>query len=220
MSLVWDILSHAFHLCKKAVHKSSAPCDVVSWQRNAVQGDLQSCLSVVQWPTSGYSLVGVWGCIHPFTKELLWIWSTAFLLNLDLFWTSLYVVAYWKGSHSIIITGQRKLLWTKEVENFTSNVTFYLLGFFDSVGHGSRSHSTVMAQSFISNTETSQKRVWDFPDRNSAERLASKSSLVRYGLCAAKLNRCQCCLCSGCSHYQETALRSKSPAPLSIMSQK
>lgn len=57
-----------------------------------------------------------------------------------------------------------------------------------------------MAQSFISNTETSQKRLWDFPDRDSAERLTSKSSLVRYGLCAAKLNRCHCCLCLGCSH--------------------
>ncbi|NXY31360.1 SPTN5 protein, partial [Pomatorhinus ruficollis] len=49
----------------------------------------------------------------------------------------------------------------------------------NNIGHGNRSHSTVMAQSFISNTESSQKRVWDFPDRDSAERLTSKSSLVR-----------------------------------------
>ncbi|NXQ26015.1 SPTN5 protein, partial [Alaudala cheleensis] len=49
----------------------------------------------------------------------------------------------------------------------------------NNIGHGNRSHSTVMAQSFISNTETSQKRVWDFPDRDSAERLTSRSSLLR-----------------------------------------
>ncbi|NWZ66645.1 SPTN5 protein, partial [Acrocephalus arundinaceus] len=49
----------------------------------------------------------------------------------------------------------------------------------NNIGHGNRSHSTVMAQSFISNTETSQKRVWDFADRDSAERLTSKGSLLR-----------------------------------------
>ncbi|NWT70613.1 SPTN5 protein, partial [Prunella himalayana] len=49
----------------------------------------------------------------------------------------------------------------------------------NNIGYGSRSHSTVMAQTFISNSETSQKRVWDFPDRDSAERLSSKSSLLR-----------------------------------------
>ncbi|NXD33924.1 SPTN5 protein, partial [Copsychus sechellarum] len=49
----------------------------------------------------------------------------------------------------------------------------------NNIGHGNRSHSTVMAQSFISSTETSQKRAWDFPDRDSAERLTSKSSLLR-----------------------------------------
>ncbi|RLW10075.1 hypothetical protein DV515_00002287, partial [Chloebia gouldiae] len=47
------------------------------------------------------------------------------------------------------------------------------------IGHGNRSHSTVMAQTLISNTETSQKKMWDFPDRDSAERLSSKSSLLR-----------------------------------------
>ncbi|NWY43671.1 SPTN5 protein, partial [Sylvia atricapilla] len=49
----------------------------------------------------------------------------------------------------------------------------------NNIGHSNRSHSTVTAQSFISNTEASQKRVWDFPDRVSAERLTSKSSLMR-----------------------------------------
>ncbi|NXC11410.1 SPTN5 protein, partial [Orthonyx spaldingii] len=49
----------------------------------------------------------------------------------------------------------------------------------NNIGHGNRSHSTMMVQTFISNTETSQKRVWDFPDRDSAERQTSKSSLLR-----------------------------------------
>ncbi|NWV85162.1 SPTN5 protein, partial [Dasyornis broadbenti] len=49
----------------------------------------------------------------------------------------------------------------------------------NNIGHSNRSHSTVMVQTFISNSETSQKRVWDFPDRDSAERLTSKSSLPR-----------------------------------------
>ncbi|KAI1237885.1 hypothetical protein IHE44_0013976 [Lamprotornis superbus] len=49
----------------------------------------------------------------------------------------------------------------------------------NNIGHDNRSHSTVMVQSLISNTETSQKRVWDFPDRDSADRLTSRSSLLR-----------------------------------------
>ncbi|NXE64048.1 SPTN5 protein, partial [Calcarius ornatus] len=49
----------------------------------------------------------------------------------------------------------------------------------NNIGHGNRSHSAVMAQTFLSNTETSQKRVWGFPDRDSAERLSSKGSLLR-----------------------------------------
>ncbi|NWW71973.1 SPTN5 protein, partial [Climacteris rufus] len=49
----------------------------------------------------------------------------------------------------------------------------------NNIGHGNSSHSTAMVQTFISNTETSQKSVWDFPDRDSAERLSSKSSLLR-----------------------------------------
>ncbi|NXG68257.1 SPTN5 protein, partial [Baryphthengus martii] len=47
------------------------------------------------------------------------------------------------------------------------------------IGHSSRSNSTVMVQPLNPNTETSQTRLWDFPDRESAERLASKSSLLR-----------------------------------------
>ncbi|KAM9654132.1 spectrin beta chain, non-erythrocytic 5 [Morphnus guianensis] len=49
----------------------------------------------------------------------------------------------------------------------------------NNIGHSSRSHSTVIVQSFAPNTETSQTRLWDFPDRDSAERLTSKSSLLR-----------------------------------------
>ncbi|NWW62036.1 SPTN5 protein, partial [Ifrita kowaldi] len=49
----------------------------------------------------------------------------------------------------------------------------------NNIGHGNRPHSAVMVQTFISHTETSQTRVWDFPDRDSAERLTSKSSLLR-----------------------------------------
>ncbi|XP_051647894.1 spectrin beta chain, non-erythrocytic 5 isoform X2 [Manacus candei] len=49
----------------------------------------------------------------------------------------------------------------------------------NNIGNSNRSHSTVMVQPFTSNTETSQKRLWDFTDRDSAERLTSKSSLVR-----------------------------------------
>ncbi|NXO10573.1 SPTN5 protein, partial [Oriolus oriolus] len=49
----------------------------------------------------------------------------------------------------------------------------------NNIGNGNRYHSAVTVQTFVSNTETSQKRVWDFPDRDSAERLTSKSSLLR-----------------------------------------
>ncbi|NWX12365.1 SPTN5 protein, partial [Aegotheles bennettii] len=49
----------------------------------------------------------------------------------------------------------------------------------NNIGHNNRSHSTVMVQPFIPNTETSQTRLRDFPDRNSAERLTNKSSLLR-----------------------------------------
>ncbi|NXY15062.1 SPTN5 protein, partial [Atrichornis clamosus] len=49
----------------------------------------------------------------------------------------------------------------------------------NNAGHGNGSHSTMTAQRFAPNTETSQKRLWDLPDRNSAERLTSKSSLLR-----------------------------------------
>ncbi|NXF42508.1 SPTN5 protein, partial [Oceanites oceanicus] len=49
----------------------------------------------------------------------------------------------------------------------------------NNIGHSNRSHSTMMLQPFTPNTETSQTRPWDFPDRDSAERLTSKSSLLR-----------------------------------------
>ncbi|XP_027530020.1 spectrin beta chain, non-erythrocytic 5 [Neopelma chrysocephalum] len=49
----------------------------------------------------------------------------------------------------------------------------------NNIGNSNRSHSTVMMQPFTPNTETSQKRLRDFTDRGSAERLTSKSSLVR-----------------------------------------
>ncbi|NXL58532.1 SPTN5 protein, partial [Chordeiles acutipennis] len=49
----------------------------------------------------------------------------------------------------------------------------------NNIGHSHRSHSTVMVSPFAPNTETSQTRLWDFPDRDSAERLTSKSSLLR-----------------------------------------
>ncbi|NXG60038.1 SPTN5 protein, partial [Hemiprocne comata] len=49
----------------------------------------------------------------------------------------------------------------------------------NNIGHSNRSHSTVMVQPFTPNTETSQTRLWDFPDRDSSERLTSKSSLLR-----------------------------------------
>ncbi|XP_065538942.1 spectrin beta chain, non-erythrocytic 5 [Lathamus discolor] len=49
----------------------------------------------------------------------------------------------------------------------------------NNIGHSNKSHSTAMVQPFAPNTETSQTRLWDFPDRDSAERLNSKSSLLR-----------------------------------------
>ncbi|NXV99218.1 SPTN5 protein, partial [Fregetta grallaria] len=49
----------------------------------------------------------------------------------------------------------------------------------NNIGHSNRSHSTMMLQPFAPNTETSQTRLWDFPDQDSAERLTSKSSLLR-----------------------------------------
>ncbi|XP_063188806.1 spectrin beta chain, non-erythrocytic 5 [Chroicocephalus ridibundus] len=49
----------------------------------------------------------------------------------------------------------------------------------NNIGQSSRSHSTMLLQPFTPNTETSQTRPWDFPDRDSAERLTSKSSLPR-----------------------------------------
>ncbi|XP_027498276.1 spectrin beta chain, non-erythrocytic 5 [Corapipo altera] len=49
----------------------------------------------------------------------------------------------------------------------------------NNIGNSNRSHSTMMVQPFTPNTETSQKRLWDFTDRDSAERLTSRSSLVR-----------------------------------------
>ncbi|NXK06704.1 SPTN5 protein, partial [Herpetotheres cachinnans] len=49
----------------------------------------------------------------------------------------------------------------------------------NNIGHGNRSHSTVVVQPFTPNTETSKKGLWDFPGRDSAERLTSKSSLLR-----------------------------------------
>ncbi|XP_069714086.1 spectrin beta chain, non-erythrocytic 5 [Phaenicophaeus curvirostris] len=49
----------------------------------------------------------------------------------------------------------------------------------NNIGHSNRSHSTLMLQSFVTNTEASQKSLFDFPDRDSSERLTSKSSLLR-----------------------------------------
>ncbi|XP_061199763.1 spectrin beta chain, non-erythrocytic 5 [Neopsephotus bourkii] len=49
----------------------------------------------------------------------------------------------------------------------------------NNIGHNSKPHSTAMVQPFAPNTETSQTRLWDLPDRDSAERLNSKSSLLR-----------------------------------------
>ncbi|NWS72003.1 SPTN5 protein, partial [Crotophaga sulcirostris] len=49
----------------------------------------------------------------------------------------------------------------------------------NNIAHSNRSHSTTMLQPFAPNTEASQKNLWDFPDRDSTERLSSKSSLLR-----------------------------------------
>ncbi|KAM6073898.1 spectrin beta chain, non-erythrocytic 5 [Chlamydotis macqueenii] len=49
----------------------------------------------------------------------------------------------------------------------------------NNIGHSNRSPSTVMVQPFTVNVETSQTRLWDIPDRDSAEKLTSKSSLLR-----------------------------------------
>ncbi|NXW30481.1 SPTN5 protein, partial [Phaetusa simplex] len=49
----------------------------------------------------------------------------------------------------------------------------------NNIGQSSRSHSTMLLQPFTPDTETFQTRPWDFPDRGSAERLTSKSSLPR-----------------------------------------
>ncbi|XP_071600765.1 spectrin beta chain, non-erythrocytic 5 [Heliangelus exortis] len=49
----------------------------------------------------------------------------------------------------------------------------------NNIGYSNRSHSTAMMQPLIPNTETSQARLWDLPDRDSAERLSGKSSLLR-----------------------------------------
>ncbi|XP_074765676.1 spectrin beta chain, non-erythrocytic 5 isoform X1 [Athene noctua] len=49
----------------------------------------------------------------------------------------------------------------------------------NNIEHSNRSHSTVLVQPSAPNTETSQTRLWDFPDRDSPERLTSKSSLLR-----------------------------------------
>ncbi|NXD80777.1 SPTN5 protein, partial [Halcyon senegalensis] len=49
----------------------------------------------------------------------------------------------------------------------------------NNIGHSNKSHSTVMVQPFTPNTEPSQTRLWDAPNRDSAERLTRKSSLLR-----------------------------------------
>ncbi|NXX84962.1 SPTN5 protein, partial [Urocolius indicus] len=49
----------------------------------------------------------------------------------------------------------------------------------NNIEHGNRLHSPAMAQPGAPNTEMSQTRLWDLPDRDSAERLTSRSSLLR-----------------------------------------
>ncbi|XP_014805640.1 PREDICTED: spectrin beta chain, non-erythrocytic 5-like [Calidris pugnax] len=49
----------------------------------------------------------------------------------------------------------------------------------NNIGQSNRPHSTTMLQPFTPNRETSQTRLWDFADRDSAERLTTKSSLPR-----------------------------------------
>ncbi|XP_054017486.1 spectrin beta chain, non-erythrocytic 5 [Dryobates pubescens] len=49
----------------------------------------------------------------------------------------------------------------------------------NNIGHSNRSYSTVVVQTLTPNTETSQTRLWSFPDRDSTERLSTRSSLLR-----------------------------------------
>ncbi|NXP72171.1 SPTN5 protein, partial [Ramphastos sulfuratus] len=49
----------------------------------------------------------------------------------------------------------------------------------NNIGHSSRSDSTMVVQTLTPTTETSQTRLWNFPDRDSTERLSTRSSLLR-----------------------------------------
>ncbi|XP_054256450.1 spectrin beta chain, non-erythrocytic 5 [Indicator indicator] len=49
----------------------------------------------------------------------------------------------------------------------------------NNIGHSNRSHSPVVVQTLTPNTETSQTRLWNFPDRDSTEKLSTRSSLLR-----------------------------------------
>ncbi|XP_047920914.1 spectrin beta chain, non-erythrocytic 5 [Anser cygnoides] len=49
----------------------------------------------------------------------------------------------------------------------------------NNIGHRNRPDSTVMVRPFAPSTETSQTRLWNLPDRDSAESLISKSALLR-----------------------------------------
>ncbi|NXU59728.1 SPTN5 protein, partial [Turnix velox] len=49
----------------------------------------------------------------------------------------------------------------------------------NNIGQSNRSNSTRMLQPFTPITQSSQTRLWDLPDRDSAERLTSKGSLLR-----------------------------------------
>ncbi|XP_040455901.1 spectrin beta chain, non-erythrocytic 5 isoform X2 [Falco naumanni] len=49
----------------------------------------------------------------------------------------------------------------------------------NNIGHGNRSHPTVVVQPFTSSTEAAKKGLWEFPGREAAERVTSKSSLLR-----------------------------------------
>ncbi|XP_056200822.1 spectrin beta chain, non-erythrocytic 5 [Falco biarmicus] len=49
----------------------------------------------------------------------------------------------------------------------------------NNIGHSNRSHPTVVVQPFTSSTEASKKGLWEFPGRETAERVTSKSSLLR-----------------------------------------
>ncbi|NXW82166.1 SPTN5 protein, partial [Alopecoenas beccarii] len=56
----------------------------------------------------------------------------------------------------------------------------WLQALHNNTGHSNRPHSTAMLQTIPLNTETSQTKRWDLPpDRDSAERLTSKGSLLR-----------------------------------------